>query len=175
MYASAKVRANKQDDQFSLPNDGESLLILRIKDSLSIRDNQSHSPPSLAKITKAHIPKLGAQSIYTSRETVKNNGQSHTNTKSNITANSVPPPRAVLSSPDNDGMIGSRKKLMEEKSWHSSTNGKMQGQNKVKAARPLSKKKGSKEVSDNKSSLKQRKLHEQKPHLREGKSSPNAI
>jgi hypothetical protein len=32
-----KVRVNKQDDQFSPPNDGESLLILGIKDSLTIK------------------------------------------------------------------------------------------------------------------------------------------
>jgi hypothetical protein len=58
---------------------------------------------------------------------------------------------------DNDGMIGSKNKLMEEKCWHSRTKEKMPAaQNKVKAARPLSTKKGSKEVSDNK----QRKLHE---------------
>jgi hypothetical protein len=72
-------------------------------------------------------------------------------------------------------MIGSRNKLMEEKSWHSSTKEKMPAQNKVKAARPPCKKKGSKEASDNKSTLKQRKLHEKKPHLIEGKSSSNAI
>ncbi|PON44370.1 hypothetical protein PanWU01x14_267590 [Parasponia andersonii] len=35
--------------------------------------------------------------------------------KPNVRASSVPRPRAVLSSPDNDGMIGSRNKLVDKR------------------------------------------------------------
>lgn len=63
----------------------------------------------------------------------------------------------VFLSSDNDGMIGSRNRFLEEKS-SKSTKVKLPAQakvmdNQVKAARLLNTKEGSKEISEDKSSL----------------------
>ncbi|XP_042974274.1 uncharacterized protein LOC122305793 isoform X6 [Carya illinoinensis] len=152
-----KVRA--QDDQFSPRNDTGLLLFLRTIDTLSMQG------------------------------TMKNNFKHvSTNSKSNVRANSVLRPRAVLSSPDNDGMIGSINKLMEDRSLDHSKKERMAlpaqiktVHNQVKAAVPLNTRKGSKEVSDRKSGIKQRKsgpepvTQKQKPRVGEGKSSLHAV
>lgn len=91
-------------------------------------------------------------------------------------------------SSDNDGMIGSINKLMEDRSLDHSKKEKMPlpaqiktVHNQVKAAVSLNTRKGSKGVSDRKSGIKQRKsgpepvTQKQKPRLREGKSSLNAV
>ncbi|XVE77977.1 hypothetical protein DITRI_Ditri13aG0107300 [Diplodiscus trichospermus] len=115
MYPRVKVRVEEEDDHFSPPNDSVSSLFLRLIDSQSEqeKENQANSPPSIARITKAYITSPATKSLSASKDSgkVKNNKQIVKDAKSNSKANSVPPPRAVLSSPDNDGMIGSRNKL----------------------------------------------------------------
>ncbi|XP_042974270.1 uncharacterized protein LOC122305793 isoform X2 [Carya illinoinensis] len=184
-----KVRA--QDDQFSPRNDTGLLLFLRTIDTLSMQaeDHQSHSPSPVDRITKVHVPNIRTQSSPMSQGTMKNNFKHvSTNSKSNVRANSVLRPRAVLSSPDNDGMIGSINKLMEDRSLDHSKKERMAlpaqiktVHNQVKAAVPLNTRKGSKEVSDRKSGIKQRKsgpepvTQKQKPRVGEGKSSLHAV
>ncbi|KAM3683378.1 hypothetical protein ACJW31_12G142700 [Castanea mollissima] len=185
MYPTMKVRINEQDDQFPPRNhDSGSMLFLSLMDSLSIqaKENRIDSPSSIAGVTKARVPNFPAQLISMSK--VKKNDKQIEKSGEQIRANSAPRPRAILSSPDNDGMIGSRNKLMEKRSSDYSIKKKMQAQtkavhNQVKAARPLNTKKVSHGVSDDKSGPKQRKLNEpviqkQKPRYREGKSSLNA-
>ncbi|KAK9993349.1 hypothetical protein SO802_023052 [Lithocarpus litseifolius] len=187
MYPTMKVRVNEQDDQFPPRNhDNGSMLFLSLMDSLSIqaKENRIDSPSSIAGVTKARVPNFSAQLISMSKGTVKKNNKQVDKSGEQNRANSAPRPRAILSSPDNDGMIGSWNKLMEEKYSDYSIKKKMQAQtkvvhNQVKAARPLNTKKVSHGVSDDKSGPKQRKLHEpviqkQKPRFREGKSSLNA-
>ncbi|XP_018827145.1 uncharacterized protein LOC108995926 isoform X1 [Juglans regia] len=185
------VKVKAQDDQFSPRNDTGLLLFLRTIDTLSMQaeDYQSHSPSPVDRITKVHVPNIQTQSSPMSEGTMKNNVKHiSTNSKSNVSANSVLRPRAVLSSPDNDGMIGSINKLMEDRSLDHSKKEKkpLPAQiktvhNQVKAAVSLNTRKGSKEVSDRKSGIKQRKsgpepvTQKQKPRPGEGKLSLNAV
>nr|POE76444.1 hypothetical protein CFP56_56201 [Quercus suber] len=145
MYPTVKVRVNEQDDLFPPRNhDNGSMLFLSLMDSLSIqaKENRIDSPSSIAGVTKARVPNFSAQLIPMSKGTVKKNDKQVDKSSEQNRTNSAPRPRAILSSPDNDGMIGSRNKLMEEKSSDYSTKKKMQAQtkvvhNQVKAARPL--------------------------------------
>ncbi|XP_022759778.1 uncharacterized protein LOC111306139 isoform X2 [Durio zibethinus] len=116
MYPRVTVRAQEEDDDhFPPPNDCQSSLFLRLIESLSKqeKENQIDSPPSIARITKAFVTSPATTSLSASEDAgaVKRNKQIGKDTKSNAKANSIPPPRAVLSSPDNDGIIGSRNKL----------------------------------------------------------------
>ncbi|KAB1208776.1 hypothetical protein CJ030_MR6G006794 [Morella rubra] len=131
VYPTVKVMVHEQDhDQIPVPprNDtGISLLFLRTSEILS---------------------KQGS---------TKNIDGTNKNTRHNIKANPALRPRAVLSSPDNDGMIGSRNRFLEDKS-SKSIKVKLPAQakimdNQVKAARLLNTKEGSKEISEDKSSL----------------------
>ncbi|XVF81055.1 hypothetical protein PTKIN_Ptkin15bG0125800 [Pterospermum kingtungense] len=118
MYPRVKVRVQEDDDHFPPPNDSDSSLFLRLIESLSKqeKENQINSPPSNARITKAYVRSPETKLLSASKGTVKDKEQINKDAKSNVKANSVPPPRAVLSSPDNDGMIGSRNKLNHARS-----------------------------------------------------------
>lgn len=154
---------HEQDhDQIPVPprNDtGISLLFLRTSEILSkqAKDNQNHSSPSPARITKVHVPNSRGQSNSACQGPTKNIDGTNKNTRPNIKANPALRPRAVLSSPDNDGMIGSRNRFLEDKS-SKSIRVKLPAQakvmdNQVKTARLLNTKEGSKEISEDKSSL----------------------
>ncbi|XP_047318061.1 uncharacterized protein LOC124921444 [Impatiens glandulifera] len=79
--------------------------------------NEEESPPSIVvRIPSSYIPKKNISSTPSSKILplpVKRNNSSQKKSeecKQNIRASSVPRPRAVLSSPDNDAMIGSTTK-----------------------------------------------------------------
>ncbi|XP_041002363.1 uncharacterized protein LOC121248072 isoform X2 [Juglans microcarpa x Juglans regia] len=97
------VKVKAQDDQFSPRNDTGLLLFLRTINTLSMQaeDYQSHSPSPVDRITKIHVPNIQTQSSPMSQGTMKNNVRHISNSKSNVRANSVLRPRAVLSSPGN--------------------------------------------------------------------------
>ncbi|EOX94329.1 Uncharacterized protein TCM_003916 isoform 1 [Theobroma cacao] len=116
MYPRVRVKERvEEDDHFPSSKDSESFLFLRLLESVSKqeKENQINSPPSVARIAKAYVTSLVTKSLSASEGvgSVQNNKQIGKDTKSNTKANSIPAPRAVLSSPDNDGMIGSRNKL----------------------------------------------------------------
>ncbi|KAJ0052591.1 hypothetical protein Pint_01661 [Pistacia integerrima] len=116
VYPQVKVRQQEQDDRGSF-------LFIRVIESLSLQDhhssdeeNKSNSSPSVAKITKVNAPIVKAQSVTPSKA-AKSNRQINKDTKLlNARASSVTRPRAVLSSPDNDGMIGNINKFDNERS-----------------------------------------------------------
>nr|KJB10032.1 hypothetical protein B456_001G181400 [Gossypium raimondii] len=78
--------------------------------SFAEKENKINSPPSnsISSITKAYITSPTPKDGGTVKKNKKQIGK---DMKSNVKASSVLPPRAVLSSPDNDRMIGSINKL----------------------------------------------------------------
>ncbi|XP_059632302.1 uncharacterized protein LOC132274946 [Cornus florida] len=119
MYPKVKVREQEQDDQ-----DRSFLPSLEAFESLSIHDfdspaNESKygSPASIVRIPTHHISNSATPAVPVVKEAGKNNSSNRKDvedSKPNIRAGSILRPRAVLSSPDNDGMIRSRKKTRAE-------------------------------------------------------------
>ncbi|KAJ8547181.1 hypothetical protein K7X08_010767 [Anisodus acutangulus] len=114
MYPRVKVRVQKEeDDQYAY----ESLPSLKAFESLSITDFSSSddSPTSVVRIPRACILSPDRHGLPSSRGITKDNNQSiFGGSKTNARATSVPRPRAVLSSPDNDQMISTRRKTRAE-------------------------------------------------------------
>ncbi|KAK9280876.1 hypothetical protein L1049_003767 [Liquidambar formosana] len=128
MYPRVKVREQEQDDSFSPEDDSSSLLLLKVFESLSVQDccspekgNENDSPPLVTKIPKTRVPNLAMPLNSVSKgasqlpETKKNNKHVVDDAKPNARASSIPRPRAVVSSPDNDGMIGNMNKLISRR------------------------------------------------------------
>ncbi|GLU22296.1 hypothetical protein SLE2022_383840 [Rubroshorea leprosula] len=101
MYPKVKVRLEQDKD------DSGSILSFALVESFSSQEKEnqwdSDSPPIVARVTKANS--ISASKVVNNQ---KNNGEER---KLSERAASVPRPRAVLSSPDNDGMIGNRNRL----------------------------------------------------------------
>ncbi|XP_039683920.1 uncharacterized protein [Medicago truncatula] len=110
MYPRVKVRVTEQEDYVYPENDSGILAFLKLIESLHFEEeNQSKSQQSNSKNTK-----VCPQHIITRRFTpstkgiLKNSKQAgEIVPKENARASSVIRPRAVLSSPDNDELIGS--------------------------------------------------------------------
>ncbi|GLT66270.1 hypothetical protein SLA2020_386430 [Shorea laevis] len=103
MYPKVKVRLEQdRDDSGSVP-------FFELVESFSSQEKEnqwdSYSPPIVARVTKANS--ISASKVVNNQ---KNNGEER---KLSGKAASVPRPRAVLSSPDNDGMIGNRNRLKD--------------------------------------------------------------
>ncbi|KAJ6430267.1 hypothetical protein OIU84_021634 [Salix udensis] len=105
-----KVRTDGQDDQ--PPRSWSSLLSLKdvqflcLQDSCSpARGHQDESPPPIARIPKSYSPTVIMPRVSVSEGTDKKNNFTEED-RPNIRASSIPRPRAVLSSPDNDAVIG---------------------------------------------------------------------
>ncbi|KAF3436090.1 hypothetical protein FNV43_RR23182 [Rhamnella rubrinervis] len=131
VYPRVKVRAYEQEDCLNSPQDDAygskaGLFSTNLTNQSPAREIEIRSPPSIARIMKVYDMPAGTRisSISSpSKGTVeKNNKNNHgkdttpTNKPVNARGCSVPPPRAVLSSPDNDGVIGNRNKLIHERS-----------------------------------------------------------
>ncbi|KAA8527814.1 hypothetical protein F0562_035317 [Nyssa sinensis] len=121
MYPKVKVREQEQDDlHIALDHERSSLLSLDAFESLSIHDfnapvngSDDDAPASVVRVPKSYITNSTTPLIPVSKGVEKkndNNNKVVEDSKQNIRASSIPRPRAVLSSPDNDGMIGSRNK-----------------------------------------------------------------
>ncbi|KAK8289163.1 hypothetical protein V6Z12_D07G173600 [Gossypium hirsutum] len=115
MYPRVKVRVQEEEEDHFPPhnnNHHEPSLFLSFLESLSKqeKENKINSPPSnsISSITKAYITSPTPKDGGTVKKNKKQIGK---DMKSNVKASSVLPPRAVLSSPDNDRMIGSINKL----------------------------------------------------------------
>lgn len=124
MYPRVKVR--EQEDPIPIEEETTSYL-LRVIESLSIEghcssrilaDNHGseckNDPPySHAKISKSY-PKNSLRSRISIPKGKNNTGLDEDN-RTNIRASSIPRPRAVLSSPDNDEMIGNQNQLIRKR------------------------------------------------------------
>ncbi|KAH7669733.1 hypothetical protein IHE45_11G097600 [Dioscorea alata] len=171
MYPRVKVR---EQEEPVVGKEETTKFILRVLDSLSLENHHSsrictsnqgnetemYSPPSCARISKfGHknflTPPISASKVKKEKELSDN--------RTNIRASSVPRPRAVLSSPDNDVMIGSQNRKLRDSRVQGK--GSITSQNlhtpirpshgNVRAQNPLNSKKVSKE-SGNNSHLKQK-------------------
>ncbi|KAL2463521.1 uncharacterized protein Fot_53177 [Forsythia ovata] len=130
MYPRVKVKKQvEEDDQYAYEK--TSLQSMKAFKWLSLNDFSSSDepPPSIVKIPGSHVPKSPTSTISASK------GEANNKTKTvleenrkNVRASSVPRPRAVLSSPDNDGIIGSKTKTRRE--LHSSTKNHNMNQNR---------------------------------------------
>ncbi|KAJ8633023.1 hypothetical protein MRB53_026359 [Persea americana] len=141
MYPKVKVRGEEEehDDPLRLQEEKNSLL-LRIFESISLQNHCTPgneycniSPPH-ARIPKSYVPNVPMPSVAISKDIThrspgKNNEETDEKSRTHIRASPVPRPRAVLSSPDNDGMVGSRNRLSRERDPLSTAHNS--GQNKL--------------------------------------------
>ncbi|KAL2323394.1 hypothetical protein Fmac_027773 [Flemingia macrophylla] len=110
MNPKMKVRVPEQDEEFVYPeNNSGTWMFSKLIELLSFEEekNQSESPPSVSKSTKAcphHVTRRSTPSTKGVLKSIKRFGESP---KVNARSCSVIRPRAVLSSPENDGLIGS--------------------------------------------------------------------
>ncbi|XP_024018433.1 uncharacterized protein LOC21398946 [Morus notabilis] len=189
MYPKVKVRASEQEDRLSPQNDRKAELFFTSPEFISMeaKENRSSSPLPIVRILKAHALEEHSTKQLSSASKVENNRRPLVkDAKPNVRACSVPRPRAVLSSPDNDGMIGSRNELINERrsalKTHNTREEKGPAQTKlipisqVKSVKPLNMAKTSEKTFKSKSGQKQRKFQEpikrsQKASLGIGKST----
>ncbi|KAI3918945.1 hypothetical protein MKW98_017393 [Papaver atlanticum] len=108
-----KVKVRSEDDDFCSHKEKNCLMLLKVFETLSLqvqaspgKELENDIPPSVARVPKLYSPVLAAPSTSSSKGAQKHEKQIEEDTKSNNGASSVLRPRAVLSSPDNDGMIG---------------------------------------------------------------------
>ncbi|KAJ6898486.1 hypothetical protein NC652_025108 [Populus alba x Populus x berolinensis] len=111
VYPKVKVRTDGRDDQHA--HDWSSLLSLKdiqflcLQDScVPVKGHQDVSPPIVARIPKSYVPNVIMPKVSVSEEAGKKSNSTEED-RLNIRASSIPRPRAVLSSPDNDAVIGS--------------------------------------------------------------------
>ncbi|XP_010264876.1 PREDICTED: uncharacterized protein LOC104602770 [Nelumbo nucifera] len=166
MYPKVKVRNSEQEKKL-IEQEERSLLLLKVLESLSLQENPSvpsiinsgkdsgnDLPTLIAKIPKSYIPKSATASISASKEEHKDM-KGIEEDKPNIRASAVPRPRAVLSSPDNDGMIGHRNRLPSERTSILKRHNLGQDASPqsnfrcIRSASPISTRRGTKETTDN--------------------------
>ncbi|GMP99293.1 hypothetical protein CsSME_00046817 [Camellia sinensis var. sinensis] len=118
------VKREEQDDSFTLPYNSDSIpLPKNVSQSPSLLDstakeNQNDSLPSGDKIPKPYVPKLSMTLFPLSKGPKKNSRHTRElqeDTKLPISSSSIPRPRAVVSSPDNDKMIGNQNKVISKR------------------------------------------------------------
>ncbi|KAJ6771434.1 hypothetical protein OIU74_017809 [Salix koriyanagi] len=168
MYPKVKVRTDGRDDQ--LAHNWSSLLSLKdiqflcLQDScFAVNGHQDVSPPITARIPKSHVSNVIMPRVSVSEEAEKKNNSTKEE-RLNIRASLIPRPRAVLSSPDNDAVIGNNIRTKVARPTASKNNKLMDSRHepcKVVAGQitdvsPTNTRK-SKNTSDNKSELKVKK------------------
>ncbi|XP_022974540.1 uncharacterized protein LOC111473205 isoform X5 [Cucurbita maxima] len=116
IYPKVKVREENELDDHPAANEQKRSYLLSLKDleSLFLEDLSSSSgkehrvsPSSTAKVPKVYSPNVVKPSTSESQDKRCN--------KVNTRASSIPMPRAVLSSPENDLMIGKKNRKTTEK------------------------------------------------------------
>ncbi|KAL7145047.1 hypothetical protein ABFS83_07G052500 [Erythranthe nasuta] len=117
MYPKVKVRVQREEaDQYAYEK--SSLQSLKAFDWLSPHHFSSpdESTGSVARIPRSYAPKTPPPSFYASKEAAEKKKAVVEENQKNVRATSAPRPRprAVLSSPDNDGIIGSKKQARTE-------------------------------------------------------------
>ncbi|GAB2233192.1 hypothetical protein Droror1_Dr00002410, partial [Drosera rotundifolia] len=121
-YPKVKVRDEEKQDR---DHRCESLMGLKGFDRLFVADldggavvkeHKHYSPHVIARIPTSYVP----TSVKTPTSTgTGNEDKDGEEDKPNIRASSIPRPRAILSSPDNDGMTGSNNKAKVSKDHNS--------------------------------------------------------
>ncbi|XP_022937426.1 uncharacterized protein LOC111443687 isoform X7 [Cucurbita moschata] len=116
IYPKVKVRDENELDDHPAVNEQKRSYLLSLKDleSLFLEDSSSSSgkehrvsPSSTAKVPKVYSPNVVKPSTSESQDKRCN--------RVNTRASSIPMPRAVLSSPENDLMIGKKNRKTTEK------------------------------------------------------------
>ncbi|KAI4301037.1 hypothetical protein L6164_034356 [Bauhinia variegata] len=112
LYPRVKVRVPEQEDNKSQENDSGTWLFLKFIESLYFEEEENtstKSPLSIVRgtVTEAYPQHLITRSTPASKGMVKGIRQNGEGAKGNVRASSVPRPRAVLSSPENDGIYAS--------------------------------------------------------------------
>ncbi|XP_074307097.1 uncharacterized protein LOC141642261 isoform X1 [Silene latifolia] len=112
MYPKVKVRSFEEDDEFEFDHPATPV---KAFSSLTIRD---YTPPakgskqasslSVAKVPKLHIPRSVTPTPALPKAQVKSELESDDTHIKHSRASSIPRPRAVISSPDNDELLGSK-------------------------------------------------------------------
>lgn len=108
MYPKVKVRTTEVDDDYEC-----SVIPLQGFNSLSIRDfspEKERKQLSAAKVPRSYIPRSITPPPSLPKAAKKSGQQTEDNVKSRTRASSIPRPRAVMSSPDNDQILGNRDK-----------------------------------------------------------------
>lgn len=114
-----QVRVRKSEDQVS--EQVAAAYLLKFIESLSLKGRESTLIPHADQERKVDPKSSGVITSPTSEGRPKpttalegkNTNGSDEDKRSNIRASSVPPPRAVLSSPDNDGIVGHQNKRIQ--------------------------------------------------------------
>ncbi|XP_050366137.1 uncharacterized protein LOC126784696 [Argentina anserina] len=119
MYPEVRVRV-QQENHISPQNDHRRIPVTKFPDesaSISVKMIQGCYPPLKPRIMKAYVPKIPATQSLSSSKVYKTRQLEKQDAKPDVRACSavVLRPRAVLSSPDNDGMIGVVNKLTDKK------------------------------------------------------------
>jgi hypothetical protein len=118
MYPKVKVREQNDQEDFK----GPSLLPFNDDSCFPAKEHEDISPSYVAKIPKSYVPNVHMSTTSVSESLImptisasKGAGEIDKNLdeddKINIRANSILRPRAVLSSPDNDMMIGNNNRV----------------------------------------------------------------
>ncbi|KAJ6845234.1 uncharacterized protein M6B38_288450 [Iris pallida] len=124
MYPRVKVR---QEMERVSVEEKETSRVVRIVESLSLENhsfprilvpNQEHNcksdpRPPHARVSTSHLKNPSTPPVDACKG--KNDKELDGDNKTNIRASSVPRPRAVLSSPDNDGIIGTQNQRIRER------------------------------------------------------------
>ncbi|KAL2325038.1 hypothetical protein Fmac_024096 [Flemingia macrophylla] len=122
MYPKVKV-THDHDSQLGL----KAFLSLYLNPSPSpVSDKKVVTTPSIVKAPKCHVPQVTIPRVPVTEDsgdfsltsdssgaTGSEKDDSTDENKVNIRASSIPPPRAVISSPDNDELIGNRNKIRD--------------------------------------------------------------
>ncbi|XP_011091233.1 uncharacterized protein LOC105171728 [Sesamum indicum] len=118
MYPKVKVRVQREEaDQYAYEK--SSLQSLKAFEWLSPQhfSSSDDSPGPVARVPRSYAPKSPPPSFYASRELANKKNTVMEESPKKARATSAPRPRAVLSSPENDRIIGSR--TQERKEEHS--------------------------------------------------------
>ncbi|XVF62772.1 hypothetical protein PTKIN_Ptkin09bG0035300 [Pterospermum kingtungense] len=124
MYPRVKVKEQDQDDQQQAMQDYNKLSsVLSLKDVLflsmldsyfPVKRHQDVSPVFAARIPKSYVPAVEKPSDSAPEEAEKNKTKTDEEVRPNLRVSSTPRPRAVISSPDNDAVIGNKNRIKKE-------------------------------------------------------------
>ncbi|KAJ1397865.1 hypothetical protein SESBI_31524 [Sesbania bispinosa] len=131
-----KVKVPEQEEFVYPENDRGAWVFLKFIESLYFEEekNLSKCPPSISKNTKAYPQHIIMRSTPATKGMLKNSKRIGESPKENARASSVIRPRAVLSSPDNDGLVGSMNDLnnnISSPQRQKGARGKIEAQDKI--------------------------------------------
>ncbi|XP_039057796.1 uncharacterized protein LOC120201210 [Hibiscus syriacus] len=120
MIPGVKVKEENQEDE-QVVKDYKMNSVLSLKDVLflsmldscfPVKTHEDVSPMPTARIPKSYVPQVEKHSDTSSEGSVKSKTKSEEEeARPNIRVSSTPRPRAIISSPDNDAVIGYKNKI----------------------------------------------------------------